>query len=138
MNTSHYPSLELCKKLSANSFPKTTEEVMVYKQLSEDFWSHIEPRYMQHTNGSTSRIVCPSVMELLDEMPGSIPDWRNRAFSIWTLVMWKFWWFWWVQYWEWVEEWQTKKYCESKESLPNALAEMWLWLKENKFISTLN
>lgn len=130
MNPLHYPSLELCKKLTEIGFPST-----VYSNGSWWIDSITYEKYSENWKDKTYRTVCPSVMEMLDVMPESIPDWRNRSFSIWTINMWKFGWFWAVQYGEWLEEWQTAHYIESKESLPNALAEMILWLVDNKYLT---
>ena len=51
MNPLHYPSIELCKKLTEAGFPET------------------EYKPTQYLNSEFNEYVCPSVMELLDEMP---------------------------------------------------------------------
>ena len=145
MNTNHYPSLELCKKLTKIGFPKTQME-RIQNSFFKDWISMtdkarnelFDPRCFENlcsTADVKRHYVCPSVMEMLDVIPENIPDWRDRAFSLWTLNMWTFGWFWAVQYGEWL--WQTKHYVESKECFPNALAEMILWLHENNY-STSN
>lgn len=69
MNSSHYPSLELCKKLTEIGFPKNTDAVF-HKNLDDN------PR---HWDSSTMQrihyYVCPSVMEMLDVIPEEVNDW---------------------------------------------------------------
>ena len=117
MNTSHYPSLGLCNKLTEAGFP-TTE---LWIQWNCWNWSH------KYYRNKRTDFVCPSVMELLDEMPDYIIDDRYTL-SINYMLMW--------------EIWYTPIYGEDKllkhfewDILVNALAEMWLWLKENNYLT---
>ncbi len=117
MKTEHYPSLELCKKLTEIGFPTT------FQHIGDSGWTVIWcgeiPEWMY---------VSPSVMEMLDVMPDTIAQeyllnfWKNNDSQYW------------VQY----EEvnghsiWECWKWFSN---LPNALAEMILWLHENKYIT---
>lgn len=66
MNTSHYPSLELCKKLTESGFPDT--EYNYIQDINGDTIVITHPEY--DTENFIS--ICPSVMELLGEMPRRI------------------------------------------------------------------
>lgn len=120
MNSSHYPSLELCKKLTEEGFPEATS--CHFRRNNSDIYEHTFWPWDDES------YVCPSVMELLDEMPKLIH-------------------YWWIHYltinWEWTGNWYFNcrykpTYWEGKmfhnEAIPNALAEMWLWLKENNYL----
>ena len=106
MNPLHYPSIELCKKLTEAGFPET------------------EYKPTQYLNSEFNEYVCPSVMELLDEMPKYV-KWIPLQVDYWT------------------GQWTYCTHCYVKYSwlnytwldLPNALAEMWLWLKENNYLT---
>lgn len=111
MKTSHYPSLWLCKQISDNWFPKT--EIMVEsKNMAID---------------KIDIISYPSIWELLDNIPYFIEIfwWQRRNLII---------------------EHHTVRYsmnshtfkCTHSNNLPNALAEMWLWLNENGYLTTNN
>ena len=126
MNPLHYPSLELCKKLTLAGFPDTEMEYTEFTPIWNfeeteivDFkkWDwHI--MWADFTEWSWYR--CPSVMELLDEIPAEI-NWfalkirQPRKYT--------------VEY-----SCNSDKIFSSVWTLPNALAEMYLWLKENKYI----
>lgn len=65
MNPNHYPSLELCNKLTANGFPKTEYTYAVV------FWEWILYRddmidYTRLSESDAKFYSYPSVMELLD------------------------------------------------------------------------
>jgi hypothetical protein len=109
MNTTHYPSLELCKRLTCNWFPET-EKWEYYPDIDT---------YLEK----------PSIAELLDELPTSIKEWWKYLLGI---------------NWVWTDKrqfnvryetvyWSNKIWFQD-ESLPNALTEMWLWLKENNYL----
>lgn len=100
MNNAHYPSLELCKKLMEAGF--------IWSARSQVLW--------------TDKYVCPSVMELLDEIPKKIVYWTEGYFSIKKLDFYIVWYS--------FDNWQVS----FSWTLPNALAEMWLWLKENNYV----
>jgi hypothetical protein len=69
MDTAHYPSLELCQKLTAHGFPKT-----------EKHWSTMEqyrrpPEILESddlVSPLSSIYCCPSIAELLRELPTEI------------------------------------------------------------------
>lgn len=114
MNTSHFPSLELCKKLTEFDFPKTEESIEL------DFTS--SPRFLK----------MPSVMELLDEMPPYIyqwdfEEWDTFDFSIFKMENKRY-----MCRYQFDDEYYLEEFYQ--ETLPNALAEMWLWLKENNYL----
>jgi len=127
MNTSHYPSLELCKKLTEAGFPitvKVRKLNMAWYQAPQCL--HIPIWYW----------VCPSVMELLDEMPNFIQV-KYKDWDVWNykLEIGRQWASksreaYYVHYVEW-----TWAHSFMLWTLPNALAEMWLWLKENNYLS---
>lgn len=113
MNQNHYPSLELCKKLTEARFPKT-EKCFNDNEIRNDFDYTRDAEYN----------VCPSIAELLDEMPERIKWWE---FQMWKKECWYF------------KDDATDNVhypviVFNKRSLPNALAEMWLWLKENNYL----
>jgi len=125
MNTSHYPSLELCKKLTEIGFP-ITEKFWQYWKICDAFHD-----CMIHSEAS----VCPSVMEMLDVMPQSIIEWVLQIShdchddGSWDL-------YWAVEYSAW-QSWSfPMESCDDdKWWLPNALAEMVIWLHQNNYIS---
>lgn len=132
MNTLHYPSLELCKKLTEISFPKTENYI-------DDKW---------YISDFKETYVCPSVMEMLDVIPenlflkekktdefypyyplyitysdsGKKVEYRSIVYSYRDSVK---------------MDCMLQNHCLVKfeDKLPNALAEMVLWLNENKYIS---
>lgn len=129
MNTSHYPSLELCKKLTEIGFP-VTELFYETDDWSTEHFERIIIRWWRW-KFSTFNFVCPSVMEMLDIMPASIIIEESICYlwiekdDDWEYV---------VFYQECIEyEWCSwRKYIEW--TLPNALAKMYLWLKENNYL----
>ena len=115
MKTTHFPDLERCKKLTDVGFPENT---------GLSFW--VMPNNM-------NMIVCPSVSELLDEMPPDITRWDNEEFDTYDLCIFKldketFC----IQYvlCDYVEEYIV----QYTWTLPNALADMYIWLKENNYL----
>jgi len=131
MNPAHYPSLDLCKKLTEEGFPQTEMYIWEFRhrQLNKEFEITIRDNcyewdYEEFRNFS----FCPSIAELFDELP----TWRNltpiveivtnellcpvRLISAdWEFIK-AFWW-------------------NETDWIPNALAEMWLWLKENNLLN---
>lgn len=109
MNSSHYPNIELCRKLTEAGFPEETSchfrrnNSYIYEHT---FWPWNDESY-----------VCPSVMELLDEMPKRIQI-KN----------------WWLYYYVSIDDVEYPWLDYDEENLPNALAEMYLFLKENWYI----
>ena len=150
MNSSHYPILELCKKLTEAGFPRTTMFTQQSSSFMENWYLVMNTKIRDEIfnpkcfeNWSTTadmkkEIVYPSVMELLDEMPKEIIEGWMFEFLL-TLspqispefVEWNFT----VQYLS-----SVIPLCDINISwtLPNALAEMWLWLKENKYLYSKN
>lgn len=157
MNASHYPSLELCKNLTEAGFPDTQywyvnfdidswypygrddhEEDFYLKSefhisgrkydkgRKDDVWiSDLTKRKDQIKEDDSIRYVCPSIMELLDSIPNKIKSSKLQWHYLsmlnsfdWGIV---------VCYWTLIKV--------RKDTLPNALAEMWIWLKENKYLS---
>ena len=130
MNTSHYPSLELCKKLTEIGFPDTGHSTYDGKKLCEP--NMVMVRYALSDYDKLVRVrkeweyVCPSIMEMLDVMPNIIDkgsEWfylvisKNSACFERTLYA------------------DVFHLCEFYQKLPNALAEMILWLHENNYIN---
>lgn len=131
MNTSHYPSLELCKKLQSEWFPET-DLGWLYSDTKS---SIMRPDYMTWNNDDdwlTRDCCAPSVMELLDEMPRDIHVWPHQY--TWSITPY------WFTY--------SPNQSHSTKTIPffstdinsnisidpNALAEIWLWLKENGYL----
>ena len=115
MNSSHYPSLELCRKLTSIGFPDTEK-----KWYKFDFDSY----GINSFKTEPFVALCPSVMEMLDVMPYlSWFAWISiEKATANYIVSYR------ISYW-------NDAYEVTKSSLPNALAEMILWLHENNYIS---
>lgn len=113
MNTAHYPSLELCKKLTEIGFP-STEVDMEIDWIIEWNWNWWELR-------------CPNTMEMIDTLPSSVvKDWEP---SLYHLSLGKDY----VKY--------SVLYYEDEEflvsfgwALPDSLASMYIWLHENNLL----
>lgn len=137
MNTSHFPDLERCKKLTKVGFPETQME-RIQNSFSKDWiWMTDKARNelfdkrcfenLCSTADVKRHYRCPSVSELLDEMPYWVilsklkPD-KYGNFKI------------------------KKEYtvstspCGSIENHKthwtpaNALSDMYIWLKENNYL----
>lgn len=129
MNPLHYPSLELCKKLTEIGFPKTYMKM----HWNEKYW--FEPctqwSFLSSLTGSVWKTYdyrCPSVMEMLDVMPKSIEIANTKYLQL------EFIWDCSVRY-----KWDRYATVASRdESISNALAEMILWLNENKYLTFNN
>lgn len=116
MNPLHYPSLELCKKLEEIGFP-------IVDTYRNSYWvySRREEWFAQIPTDYT----CPSVMEMLDEMPWVISTkWENFFLSVDK--------FWSCATYETLDR-KTLLFCVW--GIPNALAEMIIWLVENKHLT---
>lgn len=130
MNPLHYPSLELCKKLTEELFPHNTEhyEWAFYYDYpnGRNFISDWNPVWLPEN--PYQQYLCPSVMELLDELPSEITTEIPVFLSIdkcndgHYLVCYSD---------NGIQKWSQ---IFKRETLPNALAEMWLWLKENDLL----
>lgn len=119
MNPLHYPSLEPCKKLTEAGFPDT--------ELSNGSWWIDSIPYSTYAKWETTRTVCPSVMELIDKLPTkhydqdaelSLHMLRDNICRVWYMHMW---WYIWMYF---------------HGTVPNALTEMWLYLKNNNSLPT--
>jgi len=124
MKTSHYPSLELCKKLTEIGFPETYSRWYWNCENSYSIWAqHPRPKDWEHPE-----IPCPSVMEMLDVIPDNIHiwqhqySWRMSPYSLAYIPNQSH------------EQWDSL-IIPITQWIPNALAEMILWLHENKYIS---
>ena len=119
MNPLHYPSLELCKKLQEVGFPETTISIVQDFNWKDFICDHYE------YNREDFIACCPSVMEMLDVMPWVISTkWDNYFLSVdkfWTCATYE------------TLDRKTLLFCVG--GIPNALAEMILWLVENKHLS---
>ena len=156
MTPLHYPSLELCKKLTEAGFPETQLWIFdtrkSWKKYNCPYVSEYEePKFIPFWNikiweseleitdfknnpsawyNESLPLVCPSIMELLDEIPSSIHIWHSEftlyisPYSI-TYYPNQLWW-WDVPVFASILSWWTYQ---------NALAEMWLWLKENNYLT---
>lgn len=113
MNTSHYPSLELCRKLTEIGFPTTFQHI--WDSGWTVIWCWEIPEWMY---------VSPSVMEMLDVMPNVIYDEDGNEFY---QEFWKGW-----CHYIWFED---VEHMVTSDTTPNALASMILWLHENKYIT---
>lgn len=175
MNTSHYPSLELCKKLTEIGFPETEKCFCpncfwTWKECCNNpdhsffdmcraWWvwdaygcpccgwkilmkwecdfcvsgivNSNEFDKMEKLFDDTTIIFCPSVMEMLDVMPNYITDKNGDSYHLIVYVsddkevqvIYEN-----SQYWD-------RIYAdESTKPLPNALAEMCLYLHDNWYI----
>ena len=109
MNQNHYPSLELCKKLTEMGFPKT-----------EKCYNDAEIRNDIEYTRDAEYNVCPSIAELLDELKEkvicieSIQDWVYEV-SVQIPVL-------------------NRYESDFQWTLPNALASMYIWLKDNNYL----
>lgn len=126
MNTSHFPDLERCKKLTDVGFPETQME-RIQNSFSKDWiWMTDKARNelfdkrcfdnLFSTADVKRHYRCPSVMEMLDAI-----EWRNIRLLKWEQ--------------NWVE---TQDTCLNWHAFiwtpPNALADMYIWLKENNYL----
>lgn len=117
MKTEHYPSLELCKKLTEIGFHKTESWFV-------EIW---EMNWIQRVQLCTTKweitYVCPSVMEMLDVIPRmlkiGLDDCQLFCNKTWAMYEAKHNELWGIIFFK---------------VLPNALAEMILWLHENNHI----
>ena len=110
MNPSHYPSFEICKKLTSIGFPKT----------SIHYYGTMDWRIFDDCAPVKAKYVRPSVMELID----TIPKWQWVSVEQdWGFMVWP-------TYSEEGEEWV---FIDNK--LPEALAKYVLWLHEQKLLT---
>jgi len=115
MKTEHFPSLDLCKKLTAIGFPTTFQHI--WDSGWTVIWCGEIPEWM---------FVCPSVMEMLDVMPNQISDGFEKHY----LIIWKN-----YAWYERTRDGEVLNLCEFYQWTPDALAYCVLWLQENNYIS---
>ena len=129
MKESHYPSLELCKKLTEAGFPETENVWLDSKEWAFVWWSESFRLWglkKIHEEYWYTFYRCPSIAELLDELPQSIHIWHHEY----TLNITPY----------------SITYIPNQShsadipllpwiNVPNALTEMWLWLKENNYLT---
>ena len=133
MNQNHYPSLELCKKLTEAWFPYT--ENMYYSN-----WVVVNTKFINTVayawelfDYAKEEYVCPSIAELLDDIH-----------SKWLFVSMWGWVIWWNEI-DWYHIidfivhfhslWRDSREMRIiKKSPAEWLAQMWLWLKENNYL----
>lgn len=126
MKTEHFPSLDLCKKLTEIWFPETH-----YLYLAD--WTYVRDWFIWTTDEKNLwfNAVCPSVMEMLDEIPIEI-----KKDDIWYMLV--VWGNWCVQYYPDNFNSFHIPLADFRWNIPNALAEMILWLHKNNYISFSN
>ncbi len=137
MNTSHYPNIDLCKKLTEAEFPETENTWIedeewdwidivrksmndLLEEINEKKWIPYNRKYEEW------EYVCPSVAELLDELPPTI----KHEWVTYTLFMTKFWSE--YRFFNWQE---IERICKFMlATLSDSLSENYLWLKENNYL----
>ena len=136
MNPYHYPDLERCKKLTELGFPKTEKTWWIY---SKDKFVIRTPIELELECIKTFRIwdyypkqfiACPSVMEMLDVIPKVFTDsdmereeltilYHKKGIDVWYA------WF----------DIPIEERMINGDTLPNALADLIVWLVENGHIT---
>lgn len=126
MNKDHYPSLELCKKLKEIGFPETEKTYW-----NSDYETIIKDRtYWINKLADRANIAypCPSAMEMLDVMPKMIKLENTLMRAVLFIEKNE------VYYKEY-SDWNDVEIKYDSDSLPNNLASIIIWLKENKHIN---
>ena len=117
MRTEHFPSLELCREATELGFPET--ELWYYTTCTPNEISKFIKNHQVY--------VCPSVMEILDELPSEIQNIIPVFLSIDKMSD-----RYCVSYTDnWISKWAI---IFIKDTLPDALLSMWIWLVNNWFI----
>jgi hypothetical protein len=125
IHLSHYPSLELCKKLTEAGWTDAFKVWCMHKRIDAE-WNEVDDFEYIYTwlyrdyDRDTYICECPSVMEILDKLPQTI-SLDNE-------------WYWLVMrknYTEYYSYNMDESVFLSEMSLPNALALAWLWIREN-------
>lgn len=116
MKKEHFPSLELCKKLTEIGFPETENRI-------SDEWIHTEEQYINWDIPSEN-YVCPSVMEMIDVLPEIIEDKYGIDYRLSI-----------SPHGCWYEEFCNDTIGLFQWKIPKALAEVTIWLYENKYIT---
>ena len=128
MNTNHYPSLELCKKLTEIGFPETEKVFAKLVQFKKEDPEHeISDRFQDMLWECVWDYVCPSVMEMLDIMPIEI-----KKDDVWYMLV--VWGNWCVQYYPDNFNYFHIPLADFRWNIPNTLAEMILWLHSNWYL----
>lgn len=128
MNPNHYCDIERCKKLTEIGFPMTEIYKIIYhKSIALPLEEVIEYNESKdYRCGNIPRIVHPTVMEMLDVIPDTIRQdyqlyiWKNSELQYW------------VSYRD--VEWTEFISIGWFDTLPNALADLIVWLHENNYI----
>lgn len=123
MNPLHYPDLERCKKLTEIGFPKTEyayQNSALHCRLIDDNWDiRINKTPYYNDPNWITVAYCPSIAEMLDVIPMEI-NWLWFEIEKLTTTY-------------------TVRYIDSwrnfSDTLPNALADLIIWLHENKYIN---
>jgi len=124
MNNSHYPTLELCKKIDDIEFPST--ELWIISEHKAQVWKIFSiDECFEVTNYEWRFEYCPSVMEMLDIIPNTIVC-NDREYY---LTLDKIWW--WYETIEWTYD---VIWLQDDSSLPDNIANLILWLVENKYL----
>lgn len=119
MTPTHYPSLDRCQKLTELGFPHTA---MHFEKWCESF-TDTESSY------DDDEYVCPSVMEMLDAMPESIEYRDGEIVTAWRHIGTI-----WVSY-DYDGLAQVKFDYKDSWNLPNAIADLIIWLVENSHLT---
>lgn len=118
MNTSHYPSIELCAKLTEIEFPKT-------EKLLTSFWIYNNNSNLDSIQ-SEVEYTCPSVLEILD----NINLWSCYELIIKKQYDYDLWYCYNVEF-KYIEGCTMKSF---KWNYPDALAEMYIYLYKKRYI----
>lgn len=132
INSKYYPSTELCNKLTSIWFPNTEKNISHYEWSIS--WEQMEKNKLtgvEYKDIETLVItwVLPSVMEMLEYVPAEI---KMEKFWECYLKMQKDAVYYTTSY-DYDSDYWVKEIFS--DTLPNAMAEMVIWLYENNFIS---
>lgn len=122
MNKLHYPSLELCKKLTEIEFPET-EHIYAYCRWTEEDANQVRKEEAEEWKFYNQVAICPSVMEMLDLIPWKIEiNDIEYIFTTYKDIL--------VSY-ESLTCHVIKNIPFISSTFPNALAEIIIWLHNN-------
>lgn len=112
MNPLHYPDLERCKKLTEIGFPET--ELFYSRWANKARVEYFINR--EEYSKRDDRFLCPSVMEMLDVIGLHVIITKKDNHAMVTVEI------------PWM------KPVHFVDTLPNALADLTIWLHENKYL----
>lgn len=122
MNSIDYPYLDFCKKMTELWFIITER----YTKENNEFYRYDQLISEENTKLPEWMFVRPSIAELLNELPKSLV--RKSKADTWTYSIY-------ISH-------DDVEYTVSYQNiyftqwtLPNALAEMWIWLKQNDYLT---